>query len=172
MEIKDTPFPQEKLAEQITELFQHGGTLGDVYNYDDHDYEVLYSFGHGLYTQGRYMDAVKVFGYLTMHNHLERKFLNAYAASLQMIKSYEEAIQFYSMASVMDMSDPVPTFHTCECMIAMGNVDDAKQGLMMVLKQCKGEKYLPLKERTLALLDLLNKTLGKSNRTAEENING
>jgi type III secretion system low calcium response chaperone LcrH/SycD len=148
--------PPEKLAEQITELLLAGGTLGTVYDYTDQDYEVLYALGHSLYSQGRYMDAMKAFGFLVIHNHLERRFMNAFAASLQMIKSYEEAIKYYTMASVMDMSDPVPTFHTCECMIALGMVDDARQGLGMVIGQCKSPQHDGLKSRAEALLGLIN----------------
>jgi type III secretion system low calcium response chaperone LcrH/SycD len=152
-----TAVQPEQLAEQIAELLLHGGTLGSVYDYNDQDYEVLYALGHSLYAQGRYLDAMKAFGFLVMHNHLERRFMNAFASSLQMIKSYEEAIKYYTMASVMDMTDPAPTFHTCECMIALGMVQEAREGLPMVIGQCTEAKHGPLKERAQALLDLLNK---------------
>lgn len=154
----DAPTVQpEKLAEQIAELLLNGGTLGSVYDYNDQDYEVLYALGHSLYGQGRYFDAMKAFGFLVMHNHLERRFMNAFAASLQMIKSYEEAIKYYTLASVMDMSDPAPTFHTCECMLALGMVAQAREGLGMVIGQCKDAAHGPLKERAEALLALLDK---------------
>src|SRR5690606_20030859 len=110
----------ENLPEQIAELLAHGGTLGSVYNYDDTDYEVLYALGHSLYGQTRYQDAMRTFGFLVVHNHMEKRYMNAFAASLQMLKSYKEAIKYYSMASLMDMSDPLPTYHTAECMIALG----------------------------------------------------
>ena len=102
----------ENLPEQIAELLAHGGTLGSVYNYDDTDYEVLYALGHSLYGQTRYQDAMRTFGFLVVHNHMEKRYMNAFAASLQMLKSYKEAIKYYSMASLMDMSDPLPTYHT------------------------------------------------------------
>jgi len=147
----------ENLADQIAELLLHGGTLGSVYDYSEQDYEVLYALGHSLYAQRRYFDAMKAFGFLVMHNHLERRFMNAFASSLQMIKSYEEAIKYYTMSSVMDMSDPAPTFHTCECMIALGMVQEAREGLGMVIGQCRDAAHAALKERAQALLDLLDK---------------
>jgi type III secretion system low calcium response chaperone LcrH/SycD len=150
-------FPQEKLAEQVAELMQNGGTLGDVYNYDERDYEALYALGHGMYSQGRYMDAVKAFGFLVVHNHLERRFINAYAASLQMIKRHEEAISYYSLASVMDMSDPAPTFHSCECLIALGRVTEGFEGLGMVVRQCTQPEHAALKDRATALRELIEK---------------
>lgn len=146
----------ERLAEQIADLLLNGGTLGAVYDYDDQDYEVVYALGHSLYAQARYTDAVKVFGYLVMLNHLERRFTNAFASSLQMVKRYEEAIKYYTMTSVMDMRDPVPTFHTCECMIALGMVQEAREGLGVVIGQCRDAAHGPLKERAQALLALLD----------------
>ena len=143
------------LAQQVGELLIAGGTLGDTLNYDEKDYEVLYALGHSCYSQARYKDAVKVFGYLVMHNHLEKRFANAFASSLHMTKSYEEAIKYYSLASVMDMSDPVPTFHTAECMIALGNVPDAREALAIVLKQCVKPEQDALKERANALIALV-----------------
>ncbi len=163
MDAQSTAVLPENLAEQIGELLLQGGTLGDAYDYTDQDYEVLYAFGHSLYSQARYQDAMKAFGFLVMHNHLERRFMMAFAASLQMVKSYEEALKYYTMASVMDMSDPVPTFHTCECMIALGMVADAKQGLEMVIGQSGDDKHAALKSRAEALLALINKSGEKQN---------
>jgi type III secretion system low calcium response chaperone LcrH/SycD len=147
--------PFDKIAGQIGELLVNGGTLGDVYGYDERDYEVLYALGHSLYSQGRYADAMKAFGFLVMHNHLERRFAAAYASSLQMIKQYDKAIEFYTLASVMDMSDPVPTFHTAECMMQLGMMDEAKEALGFVVKQGGKPEHAELKQRAQAMLGLL-----------------
>lgn len=150
----------ENLPEQIAELLAHGGTLGSVYNYDDTDYEVLYALGHSLYGQARYQDAMRTFGFLVTHNHMEKRFMNAFAASLQMLKSYKEAIKYYSMASLMDMGDPLPTYHTAECMIALGYTTEAKEALQYVLMQSDEPERAELKSRAQTMLDLLG-TQGK-----------
>lgn len=147
--------PHEQLAEQIGRLLVNGGTLGSVYDYTERDYEVLYALGHSLYSQARYADATKVFGFLVMHNHLERRFVNAYASALHMTRNYKDAIQFYTYASVMDMTDPTPTFHTCECMMALGQLAEARQGLEIVIRQCDRPEQAPLKERASTLLGAL-----------------
>ncbi|WP_292933883.1 SycD/LcrH family type III secretion system chaperone [Noviherbaspirillum sp.] len=148
-------FPVEKLAEQVLELFNKGGTLGDVYGYTETDYEVVYTLGSNLYKQGRYSDAMKAFGFLVIHNQWERRYVSAFAATLHMLKHYEDAIQYYSLASVMDMRDPVPTFHTAECMIPLGRLDDAKEALGFVILQSRDERYASLKARAQAMLDSL-----------------
>ncbi|MFN9475314.1 SycD/LcrH family type III secretion system chaperone [Acidovorax sp.] len=155
IQMQSLPGP-EHLEEQITELLANGGTLGSVYAYDDTDYEVLYSLGHSLYSQARYEDAMRTFGFLVVHNHMEKRFMNAFAASLQMLKSYKEAIKYYSMASLMDMGDPLPTFHTAECMLALGYRVEAQEALHYVLRQSDAPEYADLKVRAQAMQDLLN----------------
>lgn len=153
--MQNMQIPVEKLAEQVVDLLNNGGTLGDVYNYTETDYEVVYTLGSNLYKQGRYFDAMKAFGFLTIHNHWEKRYVSAFASSLQMLKRYEEAIQYYSLASVMDMRDPVPTFHTAECMIPLGRLDDAKEALGFVIRQSHEERYAGLKARAEAMLEVL-----------------
>lgn len=148
-------FPIDQLATQFTELLAKGGNMGMVYDYNKEDYDLLYALGHGMYTQGRYADAVKVFGYLNVMDPFERRFVNAYAASLKMINQPAEAMKFYGMVSAMDMRDPLPTFHICDCMIAIGMVDEARSGLSIVVSQCQTPEQEPLKLRAQALLLLL-----------------
>lgn len=145
----------EKLTEQVTELLMSGGTLGTIYDYTPEDYEAVYALGHNLYAQGRYDDAMKAFGFLVIHNAWEKKFLKAFGASLQMMKQHQEAIKYYTMASVLDLADPVPTFHIAECMIPLGMLEEAKQSLDLVVAQCKTPEQQPLKDRATAMLALM-----------------
>ena len=146
------------LQDQIAELLSQGGTLGSVFDYEDADYEVLYALGHSLYAQARYLDAMRVFGYLVMCNHMEKRFMNAFASSLQMLGNHKDAIKYYSLASVMDMGDPLPTFHTAECMVSLGMREEAREALGYVLRQSGAPQYAELKQRAQAMLDLLSGT--------------
>lgn len=149
------PATTHDLPKQILDLLTNGATLGSALDYDDTDYEVLYALGHSLYSQARYQEAMRAFGYLVMHNHMEKRFMNAFASSLQMLKSYKDAIKYYSLASVMDMGDPLPTFHTAECFIALGMRDEAREALGYVLSQSTAPEYTELRQRSQAMLDLL-----------------
>ncbi|WP_298208969.1 SycD/LcrH family type III secretion system chaperone [Acidovorax sp.] len=156
----------ENLPAQIAELLANGGTVGSVYDYDDTDYEVLYALGHSVYSQTRYQDAMRIFGFLVTHNHMEKRFMNAFAASLQMLKSYKEAIKYYSMASLMDMGDPLPTYHTAECMIALGYTAEAKEALQFVLRQSETPERAELKSRAQAMLDLMGSNAKSSSSSS------
>jgi len=150
-----TPLPSGALAQQVAEALSNGTVLGDILGYTEIDYEAVYALGHGLYTHARYLDAAKAFGFLVMHNPYERRFVSAYAGALQMLKRYPDAITYHSMASVMDLSDPRPTFHTAECLTALGLTAEAKQALGFVLAQCTQPEQSTLKTRAQALLELL-----------------
>lgn len=143
------------MYERVLELMDSGMMLGDIFQYTDEDYEAVYALGHNLYAQQRYLDAMKSFGFLVTHNQYERRFMSAFASSLQMLKMYEDAVQFHSMASVMDLSDPKPTFHTAECMIALRMYAEARQALDLVIEQSRDEKHATLLQRAQALRELL-----------------
>ena len=53
------------------------------------------------------------------------------------------------------MRDPLPGFHTCECLVSLGMTREAREGLTMVLHQC-GEKHAETRARAQALLALLS----------------
>jgi type III secretion system low calcium response chaperone LcrH/SycD len=150
--------PIETLAAQVRDLLMQGGNIGMTLNYEEQDYELLYTLGHTAYEQARYNDAVKVFGYLVLLNQFEARYTNALASSLHMCKNYAEAMKYYTLVSVMDMTDPLPTFHTCECMLAMGMLKETREGLVIVISQCKDASREPLKARAQAMLELLDKS--------------
>lgn len=154
----ETPLQLENISDKLVELFSTGMTIGEIYDYTEEDYEVVYTLGHNLYNQGRYLDAMKTFSFLVMHNQFERRFYNAMASSLQMLNMYKDAIQFYSMASIMDLTDPKPTYHTAECMIPLGMYAEARQALDLVIQQSKSPEHAALLERAEALLHMVDKS--------------
>ena len=150
------------LSEQALELLSHGTGLGDIMGYSDTEYEALYALGHNHYSQERYADAVKCFGFLVAHNTMEPRYMSAFACTLQMLKRYREAIQYHSVASVMDLEDPLPTFHTAECFMALEMHQEARDALKLVLAQCDKPQWQDLRQRSEALLTLLAETRSDS----------
>lgn len=148
---------QEAYIAKAGEHFAAGGTLGDLHGMEDRDYEAMYAVAHGMYSQERYGDAQKLFNFLVACNPFDRRFHQALASSLQMTGDYEQAISYYSMASVMDMKDPVPTFHTAECLAALGRVTEAREALQIVIEQSSSPAHAPLRQRASGLLELLSR---------------
>ena len=148
---------QEAYIAKASEHFAAGGTLGDLHGMEDRDYEAMYAVAHGMSAQERYRDAQRLFNFLVACNPFDRRFHQALASSLQMTADYEQAISYYSMASVMDMKDPIPTFHTAECLAALGRVPEAREALQIVIEQSSSASHALLKQRATGLLELLSR---------------
>jgi type III secretion system low calcium response chaperone LcrH/SycD len=150
----------EKLDERLLEYVAQGIVLTGDLDLDDEDLESLYGFGHLLYQQRRFSDAAKVFAFAALQSCTERRFVIAWAAALQMTGDYLSAIQLYTLASTSDPTDPQSCFHTCECLVALGRVQDAREGLRIVIRQCEFGAHAQLAARALAMLELLERPLG------------
>ena len=98
---------------------------------------------------------LRIFGFLVVNNQLEKRFYNAFASSLQMLGRHAEAVQYYSMASLFDIDDPLPTFHTAECFISMGWKDEARQALQFVIEQSTAAPLAEVKARAESMLQML-----------------
>jgi len=65
------------------------------------------------------------------------------------------------MASILDLTDPEPTFHTAECMVALGMPKEAIEALEMVLLDTKDKPdYQVMNQRARAMIELLGKAPG------------
>jgi len=144
----------QRAGSDVVNLFMSGGTLGSLQHYTPPDYESVYKLGHQFYARGAYNDAFKAFGFLVLNNHLDRRFLFAFAAACQMLKRYEEAIRYYTLAMILDAEDPLPSLHISECLIGLGMLPEAIEMLRMVIDEC-GSEHEVIRRRAAALRELL-----------------
>ncbi len=157
----------DAMLKTLIQALLEGHTLAFIQGVGQDKVDALYAFAHSLYERERYEDARKVFTYLMALDHHEPRYMGAVAACFQMLKRYDEAIEHYCLASVQDLSDPRPTFHTAECLLAQGRTGEARDALSMVLNDCRETRHAALKQRAQALLDLLDK---RAATTAPEGI--
>lgn len=145
----------EALWDQVVAHISKGGTLGELRGLTPQHYEAMYFIGHNLYGQSKFKEAATVFAFLAMNNPYDRRFAQALGSCKQMLGEYAQAITWYSASSILDMTDPVPTFHTAECLAAMGQLEDARDALDMVVKHCRTAKHDALKARANAMLEIV-----------------
>lgn len=137
-------------------LLESGGTLSQVYGFEAQEMEAVYAHAYSLYNQARWKEALKIFNFLVVHDHLERRYHVGQAACLQMLKRYDEALKAYGMAHVMNVMDPVVALHIAECLIAQGKKEDALIALESVVAITEDNpKFAELASRARALADLL-----------------
>ncbi len=148
---------QEDLNAGVEHIFQ-GGSIKDFHDLSDQDMETVYSVAYNLYNGGKYEDAAKTFRFLCFYDHLELKYWKGLAASLQLMESYKDALAAYSMAMLLDMTDPVTTMHAADCHLALGNRQEAMDAFECSVVSAQDEpKYAEVKTRSQAMLDLLKK---------------
>ena len=133
-------------------------------NLDD---ESIYAVAHHLYVRARYEEALPMLGFLVSRHPMERRFVFALAGCLQMLGRHALAIQHYLVATTLDPRDPVALLHSCECLIALGRVAEAREGLAMVPERCLAVRHDSVFQKSQGLMALIDQfsTSEKSGRT-------
>ena len=155
----DTELSPEELGAMgmdLMGLWAAGGTLAEAKGMTLRECEAVYALGHARYSQGKHEDAFRIFAFLVAYDHLDTCYQMALAASLQATRRYEEALQQYMFVTLMRVDDPAPVYHSAECLLALGRVDDAAESLEMVIDtMCKPGEHDAIKLHAQALLKAL-----------------
>ena len=78
-----------------------------------------------------------------------------------MLKEYQNAIQAYTMCSVIDPTSPLPYYHISDCFIQMKDALSAMISLQMSLEKAGDRtEYAKLKERASLTLENLKSQTG------------
>lgn len=156
LNIASPDFNLEEAQAQLRMLLTQGGTVGEALGITSAECEALYQFGHGFYTQGRYSEAFHVFSSLVTYDHLEARYLMALAASAQMLGRHTDALQHYTMATLLTLDDPAPLIHSAECCLALQQTERAVEALEMARELIEQEPqhahHLPRLESLLKAL--------------------
>lgn len=164
MQTAETAQPAENLAENpdlqflLNHLLNEGGVLRDVRGITKEQMEAIYSVAFNLYRAGKYDEAEKVFRFLCFFDHLEKKFWMGLGSSQQAQKNYQNAINAYSYACVLDIKDPRAPLQAADCHIALGNTKEAISALTAAIEFAGDQPQMAsFKERAGTLLDLIQK---------------
>lgn len=145
----------ETLEMIAQELFENKSTIAELRGLSEDELEAIYTLGFNAYRQGKYQDAAQTFSMLTVYNHFEAKYHKGLAASCQMMELFPEAVQAYGGALAIDPLDPEPKLHIAECLIALGEIDDAKEMLRYVLEEVEDQETSVIRDRANVLLEAI-----------------
>ncbi|MBN1914895.1 MAG: SycD/LcrH family type III secretion system chaperone [Parachlamydiales bacterium] len=104
----------------------------------------LYAQGYAFYQQGQYEKGAEIFKILTLHDPMEEKFFKGLASCYQMQGFFEKATESWAICALLDKNDPYPHFHAAECLISLGEKNDAIKALLEAKKRLstKNKKQL------------------------------
>ena len=134
--------------------------------FSSEELEAVYALARGMYVSGKFEEAIRYFGFLTLYRPTEPKYLLGLAASQQMARQFEVAIQTYSFLTLLDPTDPEPTLHIGECLVFLGEVAQARDSFTMVVAMANvsGGRHEALTARAEGLLQVLEP--GKAGKPA------
>lgn len=154
------------LSEPIQSLFRTGKLPREAWKISDAKIEELYSQGYRLYNTGRYKEAVLLFRTLIMINPEEPKYYMGLAACFHMQKEFKNAVETYTLCSILDGDNPIPLFHSSDCFIQSGDKYSALTVLEMAVKRAgDNPQYQILKDRALLTIEGLKKDLSNKVNT-------
>ncbi|UYM14718.1 SycD/LcrH family type III secretion system chaperone [Endozoicomonas euniceicola] len=146
----------EEMEDMLMEFFGKGGTFKDLKNMSEDAMEAIYSVAYNLYQGGKYEEAQKVFQFLCFYDHFNRKYFLGLGACQQMQKQFENAIEIFTFALVLDEHDPRPMIYIGDCHLAMGDKEKAKQSYESAIEWAsESSEYDAEKQRAAEMLDNL-----------------
>lgn len=121
--------------------------------------EVIYALAYAHVTQGQYAQALPVFSILATYGPTRRHYIAGLALCLEMCERYEEAINMYSLLTVLFPGSPEPALQVAECQLMLGRTAEAADELDRVLRSIaeSGGQYDALRPRAQVLRDLAGK---------------
>jgi type III secretion system low calcium response chaperone LcrH/SycD len=128
---------------QVSALLEQmlaGHTLGGLMGLSVEEQNARYALAVNFYRQGKYPEAVRLFGSLLLADHFDRRYYMGFAACLQMQQRHADALKYYSVASALDLTDPVAVMHCAQCQLALGDRAQAQKALGYALTQARGHE--------------------------------
>jgi len=160
MEASKISIPKMESAfnELADKLFKQGLIPKDAMGISNTVLEGIYAQAYRLYNTGKYVEATHLFRMLILINPTEPKYVLGLAACFHMLKEYKNAIQTYTMCSILDPQSPIPHYHSSDCFIQMRDYLSAMLCLEMAINKA-GEQpeYAKMKERAMLSLESLKK---------------
>ena len=126
----------DKLAEGIKSLVKDNATLKQAKGVTNGELEAVYSLAFGYYRTGKYDEALKLFQFLVLFDHLNAKFWFGLGATQQAIKDYQGAVASYGYCSFLNLENPKPQYRAAECFLAIGDKRNAASSLEALNEYC------------------------------------
>lgn len=146
----------QKAAENVVK----GMLPKEAMGLDDQMLEGIYGQAYRLYNTGKYAEAGQVFRLLVMADSMEPKYTMGLAACFHMMKEYENALDSYTLCSIIDPENPVPQFHAADCYIHLGDKLSAAVALKMTIKRARGRsEFSALTDKARLMIEGLKKEI-------------
>ena len=139
-----------QIAERVKAIIKDNATLKQLKGVTNAELEAVYSLAFGYYQTGKFNEALKLFQFLVLFDHLNKKYWMGLGAVQQVLKDFQGAIVSYGYSSFLDLKNPKPQFHAAECFLAMGDKRNAASSLEALDQYCPKDTDLGREYRAKA----------------------
>jgi type III secretion system low calcium response chaperone LcrH/SycD len=129
-----------KDPESIRRYFEEGKTFQEILGYSDISMEKLYRAAYTLFQQRRYQECSDAFTFLTTINPYVHNYWLGLGMSEQMVEDYEGALVAYAMATMTDLRNPIPHYHSANCYALLGDPDSAITSLDLAMERAANQE--------------------------------
>ena len=126
----------KKIADTVKTLMKDNATLKQLKGVTNAELEAVYSLAFGYYKTGRYDEALKLFQFLVLFDHLNAKYWFGLGATQQALKDFQNAVVSYGYCSFLKLDNPKPQLHAAECFLAVGDKRNAASSLEALDAYC------------------------------------
>ena len=140
----------KKISEGVKALIERGATLKQLKGVTNAELEAVYSLAFGYYRTGKFDEALKLFQFLVLFDHLNQKFWMGLGAVQQVLKDYQSAVTSYGYCSFLKLDNPKPQLHAAECFLAMGDKRNAASSLEAREESCPKDTDIGREHRAKA----------------------
>ena len=145
---------KEDINYDLTTILKRLPSLKEAYSMNDKEMEAIYSVAYHLFSAAKYEEAQTLFSFLSLWDPSQHKYWVGLGAVRQCLKNYEEAIDAYGMAAILDTHNPTPAAYAADCHMALGNTQEAINALDTAI-EWSGDNYKEIKEKAENLKKLL-----------------
>lgn len=161
---------RKKQEEVIHDLIFEGKSLKDGIGLSAGAIEFFYSQGHRLYFSKKYDEALRYFHLLFLFDPSDPRYSLAIAATYQMMKDYEHAVQWYMTLSLIDKESPLPFYYMSDCALKRGDPFSAIYFLNKTIEYCEGHpEFEKLKQQAIRMIPPLENALKAKEELKVEN---
>ncbi len=125
-----------KITERVKALIEEQATLKQLKGVTNDELEAVYSLAFSYYRTGKFEEALKLFQFLVLFDHLNAKYWFGLGAVQQVLKDYQGAVVSYGYCSFLKLDNPKPQLHAAECFLALGDKRNAASALEALDAYC------------------------------------
>lgn len=161
---------KKKQEEVLNDILLEGKSLKESLGLSASAIEYFYSQGYRLYLIRKYSEALRYFHLLFLFEPSDPRYALGLAATYQMMKDYEHAVQWYMTLSLIDTESPMPFYYMSDCALKRNDPISAIYFLKKTIEYCKDNpEFQKIKAQSMMMIPPLEKAAEAANETKLEN---